>query len=152
MRIDLRRDRKAGRLQFADDLIDGIERLLEYLHSEVQSVENLLRNCRACYEIQGLDCFLCGRSHPAQAKKCHPCNNAELHSKHCTVDSRVAGYFATLRQAELWPQWSHSGETQCQIWHSGFLAPTTTSDIVVEHGSVLSSKNWKNWIKGCRRP
>lgn len=103
MRIDLRRDRKAGRLQFADDLIDGIERLLEYLHSEVQSVENLLRNCRACYEIQGLDCFLCGRLHPAQAKKCHPCNNAELHSKHCTVDSRVAGYFVALRQAELWP-------------------------------------------------
>lgn len=74
-----------------------------YLHNEVQSVEGLLRNCRACYEIQGLDCFLCGRSHPAQAKKCHPCKNAELHSKHCTVDSRVAGYFATLRQAELWP-------------------------------------------------
>ena len=74
-----------------------------YLHYEVQSVEGYLRKCRVCYEIQGLGCFLCGRSHPAQAKKCHPCNNAELHSKHCTVDSRVAGYFATLRQAELWP-------------------------------------------------
>lgn len=74
-----------------------------YLHIEVQSVEGLLRNCRAGYVIQGLDCLLCGRSHPAQAKKCHPCKNSELHSKYCTVDSRVAGYFATLRHAELWP-------------------------------------------------
>lgn len=69
-----------------------------YLHSEVQSVEGLLRNSRVCYEVQGLDYFLCGQSCPAQAKKCHPCNNAELHYKHCTVDSRVAG-----RQAKLWP-------------------------------------------------
>ena len=38
-----------------------------------------------------------------EAKKCHPCNNALLHQKHCTSDTRIAEYFAILAQEELWP-------------------------------------------------
>lgn len=74
-----------------------------YLETEVQSVECTLRHLTGRYETQFLDCYLCGRSHPANAKKCHPCHNKDLYNNYCTADSRVADYFRILSDAGLWP-------------------------------------------------
>lgn len=45
---------------------------------------------------------MCGRKPPAEAKKCHPCNNSELRARFCTDETRVADYMLAIRQAELW--------------------------------------------------
>lgn len=66
-------------------------------------MELLLRNSPRCYETSQLLCIDCGRTLPAQAKKCHPCNNSELPQRYCTSETRIADYFAVLRKAELWP-------------------------------------------------
>lgn len=87
----------------ADDLASSIEGLLKDMHCDLQSIEGSLRKHSKGYVIQGLVCMSCGRTHPALAKKCHPCRNNELFPKYCTTDYRVAEYFMALRKAELWP-------------------------------------------------
>ena len=74
--------------------------MLGELHTALQSVESSLRQNKAGYDIQRVVCMSCGRVHPM--KKWHPCNNAVLHQKHCTSDTRLAEYFAILAQV-LWP-------------------------------------------------
>lgn len=87
----------------AGDLVCRIEGLLKVMHCDLESIEGSLRNYSIGYVIQGLVCMGCGRTHPALAKKCHPCHNTELFVKYCTTDHRVAEYFVALRKAELWP-------------------------------------------------
>lgn len=70
---------------------------------KVQHVEYCLRDHKRRHEMPGLECYICGRSHPAQVKKCHPCKNPELYLKYCTAEVRVARYFDILRRAQLWP-------------------------------------------------
>ena len=85
------------------ELADRIEKILDRIHTELQSVEGRLRDNQAGYPMQGLVCMLCGRTHPDTARKCHNCNNRNLIDKYCTSDSRVAEYFAALRKSRLWP-------------------------------------------------
>ena len=87
----------------ADDLVSRIEGLLKVMRCDLESIEGSLKNYSVGYVIQGLVCMSCERTHPALAKKCHPCHNNELFVKYCTTDHRVAEYFAALRKAELWP-------------------------------------------------
>lgn len=63
----------------------------------------MLREYRRSYAIERCACEICGRLHPLDAKKCHPCNNKDLKRKECTKESRIAEYFHVLRQVELWP-------------------------------------------------
>ncbi|PLB45999.1 hypothetical protein P170DRAFT_512599 [Aspergillus steynii IBT 23096] len=85
------------------ELADRIEKLLDRIHIELQSVEGRLRDNQAGYLMQGLLCVLCGRTHPDTARKCHHCKNNNLIDKYCTSDSRIAEYFAALRKSRLWP-------------------------------------------------
>jgi hypothetical protein len=73
------------------------------LEIELQSTESLLREYCRCYETSQLICVLCGRTLPAEAKKCHPCRNSHLFPRYCTSESRDAEFFAVLRKSELWP-------------------------------------------------
>jgi hypothetical protein len=66
-------------------------------------MEQYLRHSSRCYDTWQLFCAQCGRELPGNAKKCHPCRNAEFPTKYCTSETRVAGYFLALQRAELWP-------------------------------------------------
>jgi ribosomal protein L40E len=77
--------------------------MLDKLHSELQLVESSLRQHKTGYEMHRLVCMTCGRTHPMEAKKCHPCHNTTLYPKHCTSEMRISEYFAILTQEELWP-------------------------------------------------
>lgn len=89
--------------QLTGALAYRIEKLLDQIHAELHSVEGLLRRNQRGYEMQGLVCMCCGRTHPSAARKCHPCSNRILYDKYCTSDYRVAEYFAALRESNLWP-------------------------------------------------
>ncbi|RAL06798.1 BTB/POZ domain-containing protein [Aspergillus homomorphus CBS 101889] len=86
-----------------NDLSDRIEELLQKMTYELQSIEEALRNNQRGYEMDGLVCACCGKTHPIGARKCHSCRNDQLSVKHCTGDYRVAEYFSALRKLELWP-------------------------------------------------
>lgn len=73
------------------------------MQQELQSTESILRDLKRGYAMVGLLCMDCERVHPDTARKCHHCNNADLQSRQCTSDFRVAEYFAVLRRSELWP-------------------------------------------------
>ena len=49
-----------------------------------------------------MECGLCARRHPLDAKKCHPCNNTDLRQLYCTCALRVSVYMEVLRKEELW--------------------------------------------------
>lgn len=86
-----------------DTLSDRLRHAIEKLESEVQSTEGRLRIHGSVYTMNGRMCLNCGRVHPDEAKKCHPCNSAEFIGWHCTREYRVAEYFATLQRHGLWP-------------------------------------------------
>ncbi|PYH28304.1 uncharacterized protein BO87DRAFT_322528, partial [Aspergillus neoniger CBS 115656] len=86
-----------------DDLAGRIEVLQQKILCEMQSVEESLKDNQRGYEMQGLVCVRCGRTHPVSAGKCHACRNDQLYTKHCTGEHRVAEYFSALRKSELWP-------------------------------------------------
>lgn len=69
----------------------------------LQDGEAKIRLNGAIHKMSYKDCNECGRRHPPDAKRCHPCGNRELQDARCTRDSRVSDYFASLRQAGLWP-------------------------------------------------
>ncbi|KAL5401418.1 hypothetical protein PMIN03_011532 [Paraphaeosphaeria minitans] len=80
-----------------------IKRTLDDLEAEVQNIENTLRLSLRSYETFQRMCTACGRTLPEQAKKCHRCQVFDLPLKYCERDTRIADYFAILRQVELWP-------------------------------------------------
>ncbi|KAE8136573.1 hypothetical protein BDV38DRAFT_249286 [Aspergillus pseudotamarii] len=86
-----------------NELVDRIENLLNGIHAELQAVEDLLRKSQKYYIMDGLVCPNCARTHPSEARKCHPCKNGDLITKYCNSDSRIAEYFAILGKANLWP-------------------------------------------------
>ncbi|KAK5994309.1 hypothetical protein PT974_04782 [Cladobotryum mycophilum] len=89
---------------FVTDLLSlRIQNSLDDMHQELQRVEEKLRENHHGYSMPGVMCMNCGRTHPDNAKKCHPCNNTVLYEKHCTSEYRVADYFAILKRAGLWP-------------------------------------------------
>ena len=73
----------------------------------MEMVEGTLRANTASYSMWRMVCPECNRTHPETAKRCHPCNNANLSVKCCTFESRIAEYFAALRTCELWPSSKH---------------------------------------------
>lgn len=82
---------------------EQIVKTLERVHWELQSTEGKLQEHKVGYTMPGFVCISCGRIHPDTAKKCHPCNNTDLLSRHCTSDYRVAEYFTILGRCKLWP-------------------------------------------------
>ncbi|KAE8371688.1 hypothetical protein BDV26DRAFT_286588 [Aspergillus bertholletiae] len=86
-----------------NELVNRIEKLLCHIHTELQSVENYLRNDQWGYIMDGKVCMNCGRTLPDTAKRCRPCSSSDLRVKYCTGDSRIADYFAVLRKSRLWP-------------------------------------------------
>ncbi|KAH8600089.1 hypothetical protein B0O99DRAFT_682550 [Bisporella sp. PMI_857] len=88
---------------FQDIIIKRIEQLLGTLHTELQSVETKLRQNRTGFKMQLQSCVHCGRTPPAEAKRCHPCNNPDLYPKYCTGESRASDFFSILEKAKLWP-------------------------------------------------
>jgi ribosomal protein L40E len=90
-------------LSYSGSIAGQIQRILDDLETELQNVEQSLRRSSRCYDTWQLLCTQCGRELPGNAKKCHPCRNTELHTKYCTSETRVAGYFLALQRAELWP-------------------------------------------------
>lgn len=48
-----------------------------------------------------MECPLCGRKHPQDAKKCHPCSNTQLRQRFCSEETRVADFILALRQVWL---------------------------------------------------
>ena len=73
------------------------------MYFEIQSVELSLRDSLRGHTISGMICIACGQTLPDSAIKCRSCKNTKLHQRLCNSDSRVAGYFAVLRKADLWP-------------------------------------------------
>jgi hypothetical protein len=90
-------------LRNPESIARQIQRILDELETELQNVEQYLRHSSRCYDTWQLFCTQCGRELPGNAKKSHPCRNAELPTKYCTSETRVAGYFLALQRAELWP-------------------------------------------------
>jgi ribosomal protein L40E len=66
-------------------------------------VEGSLRRNRRCYSMQGQFCTGCGSTLPTEAKKCGLCRNNNLGQTYCSMESRIAEYFAALRTSGLWP-------------------------------------------------
>jgi len=74
----------------------------------MEMVERTLRATAASsYSMWRKACQICDRTHPETAKKCHPCDNANLFVKCCTFETRIASYFAALSTCELWPSSEH---------------------------------------------
>ena len=63
--------------------------------------------------MTGLCCSSCDRTLPANARRCHPCDNTDLFGKRCTTEYRIADLFATLGRCQLWP--SLGPFTECTI-------------------------------------
>lgn len=90
---------------------------------------------KAGYPMSRRVCMDCGRIYQDTARKCYPCNNTGLVDKYCTIDHRVAEYFAILTRCELWPSMTTS-------------TPRTLSEIAAQfkvaataHGHQCAAKN-----------
>ena len=75
----------------------------EALQSAIEEKEGSLRDRGLGYFMDGQFCGSCGRRLPESAKKCHPCYHSKIYPELCNRESRIAYYFAALRQASLWP-------------------------------------------------
>ena len=84
-------------------MIQEAEGTAEELQVAIEEKEEFLRDCKFSYAMGGKFCGNCWRRLPGNAKKCRPCNNSEFHPEWCSQESRIAYYFAALRQAGLWP-------------------------------------------------
>jgi len=73
----------------------------------MEIVEWKLRLTTTSHTMWRIVCLECNRTHPDTAKRCHPCNNANLSVMYCTFEARIAEYFATLRACGLWPSAMH---------------------------------------------
>jgi hypothetical protein len=87
----------------SDAITMRIKQTLDRLQAELQNVESSLRQSPRCYKTSQLVCTACGSALPEYAKKSHRCHNSDFPLKYCTSESRIAEYFAALRQVELWP-------------------------------------------------
>jgi ribosomal protein L40E len=106
------------------------------MQDDLESVDTILRQNQRCYSMQKLWCIECGRTLPTGAKKCHPCRNTALEQRYCTLESRVAEYFETLRRCELWP--SRSPLCNCSISDIAFRFACVKRDL--KHHCVMASR------------
>ena len=90
-------------LTLSDEIIKRAESTIEALHAIIEGKEKNLRGYKRSYSTDGKLCGVCGRKLPGNAKKCHPCNNSDIYTNFCSLESRVASYFTAVRQAGLWP-------------------------------------------------
>lgn len=61
-----------------------------------------IRANKIMYAMKYMECMICGRRHPQDAKKCHTCGNGQLRRQYCTSELRVSEYIAQLRRVKLW--------------------------------------------------
>jgi hypothetical protein len=87
----------------SDDTIQQAEATSEALQAAIEGKEGTLRDHGLGYLMDGQFCGDCWRRLPGNAKKCHPCNNSDFYPELCNRESRIACYFAALRQVGLWP-------------------------------------------------
>jgi ribosomal protein L40E len=102
-------------------MVKRIQRVLDELEALLQCTERALRQDLQCYSTYQLLCMGCGRSLPADAKKCHPCRNTDLLVKYCTQQTRVADYLDILSKANLWPTVTSFAESSVSGISSRFL-------------------------------
>lgn len=80
-----------------------IKTLSNSIRCRIEDVDAVLKSQTWMYTMSQMECILCGRAHPAGAKRCRPCNNnTDLRQRYCSSDTRVADYIAILRQQQLW--------------------------------------------------
>jgi hypothetical protein len=84
-------------------VIQQAEATSEALQSAIEKKEGSLRDRGFGYVMDGQFCRSCWRRLPGNARRCHPCNHSEFYPELCSRESRIAYYFAALRQASLWP-------------------------------------------------
>ena len=87
----------------SDDTIQQAEATSEALQAAIEGKEGTLRDHGRGYLMDGMFCGDCWRRLPGNAKKCRPCNNSDFYPELCNRESRIAYYFAALRQVGLWP-------------------------------------------------
>jgi ribosomal protein L40E len=87
----------------SDDAIQQAEATSEELQAAIEDKERSLREQGHGYLMDGQFCRSCWIRLTGNAKRCHRCNNSEFHPEFCTQESRIAYYFAAIRQAGLWP-------------------------------------------------
>lgn len=71
------------------------------IREKIERVEGNLRKQGPMHPMPHMECPLCGRRHPQDAKKCHPCDNTQLQQRFCSEETRVADFILALRQVWL---------------------------------------------------
>ena len=95
--------------------MNRIKRLLDECKSRIEEAEANLRHGTKMHRMSNMECALCGRRHPSNARKCHPCSNDNLRQRYCADETRVAEYFAILRQNRLFGTGDHFASLSCAV-------------------------------------
>jgi predicted Zn-ribbon and HTH transcriptional regulator len=81
-------------LKYFDDMNHEVKKKME-------GIEFSLRQKNKMYLMHQMECIRCGRRHPQNAKRCHPCNNDDLRQRYCADKTRIADFCLILREAWL---------------------------------------------------
>lgn len=83
------------------ELSKSVGNMSHNMKKKIEGVESNLRQKSKMYLMHQMECICCGRRHPQNAKKCHPCNNDDLRQRYCTDETRIADFCLILREAWL---------------------------------------------------
>lgn len=89
-------------LTSADGLSGRMRETRHKFRCLIEDAEAHIRTRSTTYEMKYVECHLCARRHPLDAKKCHSCRNTELRQLYCTPELRISSYMEVLRRAGLW--------------------------------------------------
>lgn len=85
----------------AAELLKYIDDITHEAKKKIERIECSLRHKTNMYLMHQMECIHCGRRHPQNAKRCHPCHNDDLRQRYCVDETRIADFCLILREAWL---------------------------------------------------
>jgi predicted Zn-ribbon and HTH transcriptional regulator len=85
----------------AAELLEYVDDITHEVKKKIEGIESSLRQKNNMYLMHQMECIRCGRRHPQNAKRCHPCNNDDLRQRYCADETRIADFCSILREAWL---------------------------------------------------